>query len=186
MENNYRSLIENLDKNGLLPTLQDSSSTPESPFLQSTPNENINNSTNIFSTKPFGLSVAPRENTSDAAPKKLSPEVEELINDSTIIDGFDTDILCNSKFRKIDDKALRLKLKIARLRAELEEQKKVTEAAFLKSDKNHYQKLVGIQEKMEDEIKKLVAEYQNQQLKSIVVSPFAKVFSYIKNYVALR
>ncbi len=184
MENNYQSLMENLNKNGLLQSFQgeEHTSGEVKTFIAPESAPSNDSGQNIFSTIPFGLSVKPPQHLQ----KKEIPEDVEFINDRKLIDGLDTDILCNSKFKRIDDKTLKMKIKIARLKAELEEHKKVVESNFLKADKSHYKKLLEIQAKMEEEIKKLVAEYQHQQLISIVVSPFAKVFSYFKNYVAPR
>ena len=95
-------------------------------------------------------------------------------------------VVIKNEFKKIDDKTLKMQVKIARLQTELEEHKKIVEASFLKADKNQYQKLLEIQQRMEQEIQKLVAEYQHRQLISITFSPFVKLFNFIKSYVVLR
>lgn len=177
MNNNHKIFLENIDKNGLLPSARNSEL--QKNHLQTAPIKN----SNIFSQSsipPFGnLTVQSSQKTPDLNTLNIN-------QDNSIIDGFDTEILSNSKFHKINDKELKLKIKIARLRLELEEHKKIVESSFLKSDKSHYQKLLEIQQKMEAEIQRLVAEYQSRQLKSIVFSPFAKLFHLLKNYVALR
>lgn len=179
MENSYHSFIENLDRNGLLPQ-----STMQKTQNSALPvNNEFPSSTNIFATTQSTVSY---NNHPAFGNLTTSPRVEikndvELINDSNIIDGFDTDILSNSKFKKIDDKTLKLKVKIARLRAELEEHKKLVQQTFLKSDTIQYQKLLEIQQQMETQIQRLVAEYQNRQLRSIVFSPFVKLFNLLKS-----
>ena len=172
MEKEYKSLLENIEKNGLLPT-------KKQPFGSMTTKPQAN----IFSvnTPPtFGNLAAQRSLNA------LPVENIEISSNKNIFDGFDTDILSNSKFKKIDDKTLKMQVKIARLQTELEEHKKIVEASFLKADKNQYQKLLEIQQRMEQEIQKLVAEYQNRQLISVVFSPFVKLFNFIKSYVVLR
>lgn len=173
MNREYKSLLENIEKNGLLPAKQNESRV-SSPVQQQ----------NIFSadiTRPsFGRLTAQSKSAEDIE------EIIEIPESKNIFDGFDTDILSNSKFKKIDDKTLKMQVKIARLKTELEEHKKVVESAFLKADKNQYQKLLEIQQRMEAEIQKLVAEYQHRQLISITFSPFVKLFNFIKSYVALR
>lgn len=175
MEKNYESLLENINKNGLLPN---SMPTQQSSKPSSEVNSNIFSPT--FTRPSFGhLTTQPTQNV----------EIKsglDILNDTTLLNGFDTDILSNSKFKKIDDTTLKLEVKIARLRAELDEHKKTVESAFLKADKNQYQKLLEIQQKMEAEIQKLVVEYQNRQLKSVVLSPFVKLFNFIKSYVVLK
>ena len=49
-----------------------------------------------------------------------------------------------------------------------------------------FQKLLEIQNRMETEIQKLVTEYQRQQLISIVLSPFIKLFNFIQSYVVVK
>lgn len=180
MNENQRNILENIEKNGLLPT-------PKQNFGRNvvnnstTPNIQPLVSSNIFATqnsKPtFGaLTIQPKQ----AELKKLSPLKKNTI------DGFDTDILVNSKYRKIDDKTTKLQMKIARLKEELEDHKKVVENAYLKADRSQYQKLLEIQNRMESEIQKLVVEYQNQQLKSVIFSPFVKLYHLLQNYVVLK
>lgn len=178
--NNQKTILENIEKNGLLPigrqTFGNNVATNNS--IKNSSQQNI---TNIFSnqaSKPtFGaLTVQPKQ----AELKKLAPLKKNAI------DGFDTDILVNSKYKKIDDKTTKLQLKIARLREELEDHKKIVENAYLKSDRSQYQKLLEIQNRMENEIQKLVAEYQHQQLKSVILSPFVKIFQLLQNYVVLK
>ena len=167
-----RLFLENLDKNGLLQQKKsDSLSGSSGNFFASVP-----------SASNFGnLTVSAQR------AKTISPEYSDIAEISgETFDGFDTDILSSSEFKKIDDKSLKLKVKIAKLEAELEEHKKLVESTYLKSDKNHYQKMLEIQYKMESELQRLVAEYQNRQLKSIVFSPFVKLFRLIKDYIALR
>lgn len=169
----HRLFLENLDKNGLL------QQKGKAAFAE-------NNNNNFFASTP-NLSSFGHLTVNSVKPKTISPEysdIEELSGET--FDGFDTDILSNSKFKKIDDKQLKLKVKIAKLEAELEEHKKLVESSFLKSDKNHYQKLLEIQYKMESELQRLVAEYQNRQLKSIIFSPFVKLIHFIKDYIALK
>ena len=162
--------LENLSKNGLIKeTLHDVSA------------GNASKNDNLFS----GFASTPFGNLTVSNKKALSAVEEEIPHGETF-DGFDTDILSDSKLRKINNTNLQLEVKIARLKAELEEHKKLVESTFLKSDKAHYQKLLEIQKRMETEIQRLVAEYQNRQLKSIVFSPFAKLFHFIKSYIALR
>jgi len=172
MENNYRSLIENLDRNGLLPQNQ-----PSPTVSTNTGMTEQSAMTNIFS----GSIKPPAFGNLTVSPKIEIKDNVELINDSTIIDGFDTDILSNSKFKKIDDKTLKLKVKIARLKAELEEHQKLVQQTFLKTDKIQYQKMLEIQHRMESEIQRLVAEYQNRQLMSVVFSPFVKLLHLLKS-----
>ena len=172
MDNSYRNLIENLDRNGLLP--QNQAVTANTDIQQTLTPSGM---TNIFQM--------PSTNTPAFGNLTLSPKTEiknntDIANNNTNIDGFDTDILSNSKFKKIDDKILKLKVKIARLNAELEEHKKLVQQTFLKTDKMQYQKLLEIQQKMEAEIQRLVAEYQRRQLKSIVFSPFVKLLHLLK------
>ena len=180
MNESQRNILENIEKNGLLPT-------PKQNFEKNvinnstTPNIQPLVSSNIFATqnsKPtFGaLTIQPKQ----AELKKLS-----ALKKNTI-DGFDTDILVNSKYRKIDDKTTKLQMKIARLKEELEDHKKVVENAYLKADRSQYQKLLEIQNRMESEIQKLVVEYQNQQLKSVIFSPFVKLYHLLQNYVVLK
>ncbi len=189
MGNSYHNFLENIDKNGLLPQNTQfgglSSSLSQSAFSQTEKSSTQIGATNIFSQS--GKSA--EASTSSAFPafgnltggQKIEHKTNaQLINDSTIIDGFDTDILSNSKFKKIDDKTLKLKVKIARLKAELEEHSKLVEQTFLKTDKIQYQKLLEIQKKMESEIQRLVAEYQHRQLISIVFSPFVKLLHLLK------
>lgn len=178
MDNMQRNILENIEKNGLLPTGRETfgRNVVTSNAIASNAQQITN--TNIFSNqapKPtFGaLTVQPKQ----AELKKHSP----LKN---AIDGFDTDILVNSKYRKIDDKATKLQVKIARLKEELEDHKKIVENAYLKADRSQYQKLLEIQTRMESEIQKLVAEYQNQQLKSVIFSPFVKLFHLLQKLCA--
>ena len=77
-------------------------------------------------------------------------------------------------------------MKITRLKEELIEHKKIVDNAYLKSDRNQYQKLLEIQNRMESEIQKLVAQYQSMQLKSMIFSPFIKLFNFLNNYVVLK
>ncbi len=181
MNEKQRNILENIEKNGLLPSQKQSFGQNVAINNATMPNLQATTASNIFSTqsaKPtFGaLTIQPKQ----AELKKLT-----LIKKSTI-DGFDTDILVNSKYRKIDDKTTKLQVKIARLREELEDHKKVVENAYLKADRSQYQKLLEIQNRMEIEIQKLVAEYQNQQLKSVIFSPFIKLFHLLQNYVVLK
>lgn len=172
MDNNYRSLIENLDRNGLLPQTQTMAANTDLQQVAAT------GMTNIFSSP---TATPPAFGNLTMSPKIEIKENVEFVNDSTIIDGFDTDILSNSKFKKIDDKTLKLKVKIARLKTELEEHQKLVQQTFLKTDKIQYQKLLEIQQKMEAEIQRLVAEYQRRQLMSIVFSPFVKLLNFLKS-----
>ena len=181
MNDNQKSLLENIEKNGLLPMQKNSFGNNVLSQKVTTPQQVSTLNSNIFSaqtSKPtFGeLTVKPKqlEIKVTTPPKKHN------------IDGFDTDILVNSKYRKIDDKTTKLQVKIARLREELEDHKKVVENAYLKADRNQYQKLLEIQTRMESEIQKLVVEYQNQQLKSVIFSPFVKLFQLLQNYVVLK
>ena len=164
-----RNFLEDLNKKGLL---------GKGDVLTSTSGASKANLFSGTATLPFG-------DLTTSSIKSLSAVECELPHGETF-DGFDVDILSSSKLKKIDNTNLQLEVKIARLRAELEEHKKLVESSFLKSDKAHYQKLIEIQKRMETEIQRLVAVYQNQQLKSIVFSPFAKLFNYIKSYIALK
>ena len=181
MNDNQKSLLENIEKNGLLPMQKNNFGNNVLSQKVTSPQQVSTLNSNIFSaqtSKPtFGeLTVKPKqlEIKVTTPPKKHN------------IDGFDTDILVNSKYRKIDDKTTKLQVKIARLREELEDHKKVVENAYLKADRNQYQKLLEIQTRMESEIQKLVVEYQNQQLKSVIFSPFVKLFQLLQNYVVLK
>ncbi len=170
----YKLFLENIDKNGLLPT----NNAKEATAINS--QQKNQNFFSITANTPFG-------NLTHNAPNKNSEKLSDYTNHSTkAINGFDTDILTNSKFKKIDDTTLKLKIKIARLQAELEEHKKLVESTFLKAERNQYQKLLEIQQKMETELQRLVAEYQHRQLHAIVFSPFTKLFHFIKNYVVLK
>ena len=175
MNENQKNILENIEKNGLLPTQKQ---VLGNNFASLTTNQT---NTNIFSNQ----IIKPTFGALTVQPKQLELKQANVIKQNKI-DGFDTDILVNSKYRKIDDKALKLQVKINRLQKELEEHKKVVENAYLKSDRSQYQKLLEIQTKMETEIQKLVAEYQHQQLKSIVFSPFVKLFNFIQSYVVLK
>ena len=178
-------VLQNIEKNGLLPkkqfgtfVVQTSKQTPTQTQIE-TPIATVNE--NIFAsqtTKPsFGaLTVKPKKaDLSTFANKKKNA-----------IDGFDTDILVNSKYKKIDDKTLKLEMKITKLKEELSEHKKIVDNAYLKSDRNQYQKLLEIQNRMESEIQKLVAQYQSMQLKSMIFTPFVKLFNFLQNYVVLK
>lgn len=185
MGNSYHNFLENIDKNGLLPQNTQfgglSGGLSQAALSQTTTQTGA---ANIFSQKtenaetPTGATFPTFGNLTSS--QKERKNNGEFINNSAIIDGFDTDILSNSKFKKIDDKTLKLKVKIARLKAELEEHSKLVEQTFLKTDKIQYQKLLEIQKKMEAEIQRLVAEYQHRQLISIVFSPFVKLLHLLK------
>lgn len=171
MDNNQKNILENIEKNGLLPSSKQQLG-QNTAFANSLNTTQVN--TNIFSAQ----TAKPTFGSLTIKPKQAEFKKNSNLNKSAI-NGFDTDILVNSKYKKIDDKSLKLQVKIARLKEELDEHKKIVENAYLKSDRNHYQKLLEIQERMEAEIQKLVAEYQSQQLKSVIFSPFIKLFHFI-------
>lgn len=179
MGNSYHNFLENIDKNGLLP--QNTRIEPQRNEFAT--NIFSRNEGNQFTQNTTNTTISPSPQTFGnltASTRTEMLEHSEFASDNAIIDGFDTDILSNSKFKKIDDRTLKLKIKIARLRAELEEHQKLVQQTFLKTDKIQYQKLLEIQHKMETEIQRLVAEYQNRQLKSIVFSPFVKLLHLLK------
>ncbi len=171
MNDNQRNILENIEKNGLLPAQKSNFGQNVVINNATTPNLQPTINTNIFSSQ----GAKPMFGALTVQPKQAEIRRNATIK-KTAIDGFDSDILANSKYKKIDDKTTKLQLKIARLKEELEDHRKVVENAYLKADRSQYQKLLEIQNKMELEIQKLVAEYQSQQLKSIVFSPFVKLF----------
>lgn len=150
MENNYHSLIEDLNEKGLISGLN-GSSTPQIPPAPA----------NIFASTP----IVKEENKAASKPLK-EPE----------IDGFDTDILGNLKYRQISDVKTKLKVKVARLQTELEELNKNIENSFLHADKKDYKKMLENRAKLEKDIAVLAGEYKKHQLKSIIPEMIAKAF----------
>ena len=179
MDKNKIDVLENIEKNGLLP--KQTFGTFVAPQLQSSIEQSIKPNTNIFSTQ----ATKPSFGDLTIKPKATELQKQNLIKKKAI-DGFDTDILVDSKYKKTDDETLKLQMKITRLKEELNEHKKIVDNAYLKSDRNQYQKLLEIQNRMESEIQRLVAQYQSMQLKSMIFSPFVKLFNFLHNYVVLK
>lgn len=179
MDKNKIDILENIEKNGLLP--KQTFGTFVVPQTQTSHDQQIQPTTNIFSTQ------VTKPSFGDLTIKPKATELQKQnLTKKKVIDGFDTDILVNSKYKKTDDEILKIQMKITRLKEELIEHKKIVDNAYLKSDRNQYQKLLEIQNRMESEIQKLVAQYQSMQLKSMIFSPFIKLFNFLNNYVVLK
>lgn len=159
---NYHSLIENLNKKGLLNNLKNTTSSSENIFMN---NEN--------SSVEMGLDVKKSE---------LRP-VNPL--ESKYINGLDTDILQNSWIKKIDNKLDKLKIQIAQLSIELDEHKKMRKSAYLKVDKEQYDKILGQENQLKQKIEALSLKYKRQRILSLVINFSAKTFKYFMDKISL-